>query len=143
MSIISTFDNAFRQMRLRGWDCIYIAVDVHGTIFKPTYSTEENYDYYPYAKEVLQKFSNRKDVKLILWTASHPDMLEKYKVKLESDGIHIDYINENPEAENGDFANFDKKFYFNIGLDDKFGFDANNDWLDLKQMLFVMAITRD
>ena len=143
MNLITTFENAFRYMRLRKWDCIYVAVDVHGTIFKPTYSTEESYDYYPYAKEVLQKFSRRKDIKLILWTASHSDMLEKYKAKLESDGIHIDYVNENPEVENSDFANFNDKFYFNVGLDDKFGFDANIDWLDLKQMLIVMAITRD
>ena len=143
MNLITTFDNAFKLMHLRKWDYIYVAVDVHGTIFKPTYSTEESYDYYPYAKEVLQKLSRRKDVKLILWTASHPEMLEKYKAKLESDGIHIDFINENPEVENSDFANFNNKFYFNVGLDDKFGFDANNDWLDLKQMLKIMAITRN
>ena len=143
MNIISTFENAFLYRRLKGWDCIYVAVDIHGTIFKPTYSTEEAYDYYPYAKEVLQKLSRRNDVKLILWTASHPDMLEKHKAKLAEDGIHIDYVNENPEVGNSDFANFGDKFYFNVGLDDKFGFDADNDWLDLKQMLKIMAITRD
>lgn len=142
MNLIKSFENAYQQKARKGWNCIYVAVDVHGTIFKPTYSHEENFDYYPDAKEALQMFSRRKDIKLILWSASHYDQLMRYWDKLEKDEIHFYYINSNPEVKDTDLASFDEKFYFNVGIDDKFGFDPMIDWTDLKQMLKILAITR-
>ena len=38
MNIQKVFDNAFIRAKEKNWDYIYILVDVHGTIFKPSYS---------------------------------------------------------------------------------------------------------
>ena len=51
-----------------------------------------------------------------------------YISKFEADGIHFNFINDNPMCENSSYACFDKKFYFDIGIDDRFGFEANKDW---------------
>jgi len=51
-----------------------------------------------------------------------------YLEHFKENGIFFDYVNENPEYENLSFACFDTKFYYDIGIDDKFGFDANIDW---------------
>ena len=42
--------------------------------------------------------------------------------------ISNDDVNENPEVENTRLQNFEEKLYMNVGLDDKFGFDAETDW---------------
>jgi hypothetical protein len=64
-----------------------------------------------------------------LWTSSHDDKIKEYLDVFERHDIHFDYINENPEVQNDDLSCFDKKLYFNIGIDDKFGFCAENgDW---------------
>ena len=46
--------------------------------------------------------------------------------------IHFDYVNENPEVirQETDPVSLDlsEKFYFNVGFDDKFGFDPDTDW---------------
>lgn len=146
MNIIKAFEHAYRQKAAKKWDYIYVAVDIHGTIFKPTYSSfySHNDEYYPYAKEVLQMMSRRKDIKLILWSSTPSDILVKYwKNFYNNDNIIFNYINENPEVKDTNIASFKNKFYFNVGLDDKFGFEPETDWLDIKQMLKIMAITRD
>ena len=50
---------------------------------------------------------------------------------MKLNNINFDYINENPEINSNKLSDFSKKFYFNIGLDDKCGFDAEQDWLDI------------
>lgn len=131
MNLIWAFENAFRRKAEKRWDYIYVAIDIHSTIFKPTYDSHEKYDYYTFAKETLRMMSRNKNVKLIIWSSSHKDALEGYLKKLDSDDIHIDYVNCNPEVEDIDIASFKDKFYFNVGIDDKFGFDANVDWYQL------------
>jgi hypothetical protein len=37
-------------------------------------------------------------------------------------------VNINSETENTDLSDFTEKTYFNVGIDDKFGFDAEIDW---------------
>ena len=53
MNIIKTFNNAIERMKQKGWDRIYILLDLHGTIIKPN-SNPTIYEFYPYAKETLQ-----------------------------------------------------------------------------------------
>lgn len=128
MNITKPFEIAFKQKQEKNWDRIYVAVDIHGTIFKPSYSIDEHYEFYPVAEEALRVLSARSDVSVIVWSSSHEDMLAKYVDKLEKAGIKIAYMNENPEVEDTDLASFKKKFYFNVGIDNNFGFEPETDW---------------
>lgn len=119
----------------------YIAIDIHGTIFKPSFDNEETYQYYPMAKQCLRLLSENPNVKLILWSACYTHNFLKYIKKFESDGIKFDYINSNPECTNSSYACFDSKFYFDLGIDDRFGFDARNDWRDLYSVLVQLNKT--
>ena len=51
------------------------------------------------------------------------------------EGIRFDYANENPEVGKTSFQNFVVKLYFIVGIDDKFGFVAETDWLKLIEVL--------
>ena len=128
MDINKAFEAAFNRMREKNWEKIYVAVDIHDTILRACYEDEETYDYLPSAKEALQKMTIREDICLILWSSCHRDKLMEYARHFLDDGIKFDYINENPEVENTRLQNFEEKLYMNVGLDDKFGFDAETDW---------------
>ena len=78
MSIIKAINNAIVRCVEKKWDYIYFLVDVHGTVFKPSYLKEEKFEFYPYAKEVLFQFSKTPGVKLILWTSSTKEYIDKY-----------------------------------------------------------------
>lgn len=139
MNIIKAFDSAFKRAQAKHWDYIYILVDVHGTIFTPSYLNEEKYEYYPYAKEVLQILSKDPKIKLILWTSSTTNSIVNYKIKMIYDKISFDYVNRNPEVErqSTDPSSLDlsEKFYFNVGIDDKFGFEPETDWKTIYEYL--------
>ncbi len=122
----------------KGWTEIYIVVDLHGTIIPSGRSTNDNQDnmvMYDGAEEVLKWFSNRKDIFLILWTATpkerSPMVLDWFKQR----GINFDWLNENPHALNTPRSDFSKKFYFNILLDDRAGFEPETDWYAIKNEL--------
>ena len=135
MDIKKTFDAAFIRMKEKNWEKIYVAVDIHDTILRACYENEETYDYLPLAKDALQKMSLRKDICLILWSSCHRDKLVEYATHFWDDGIRFDYINENPEVDNTRLQNFEEKLYMNVGLDDKFGFDAETDWKTICELL--------
>ena len=132
MSIVKSFDDAFKRMEEKNWDYIYVLVDIHGTIFIPSYNNKEHYAYYPYAEKVLRKLSDNPRVMLILWSSTKRKYLNDYFTCLANDGIYVDYFNVNPEVTNDDSelesADFSVKPYFNVGIDDKFGFDPMKDW---------------
>ena len=128
MNLKKAFDAAFTRMREKNWEKIYVAVDIHDTILRACYDDEEMYDYFPFAKDALRTISLRKDICLILWSSCHREKLMEYSSHFLDDGIRFDYINENPEVDNTHLQNFDEKLYMNVGLDDKFGFDAETDW---------------
>lgn len=135
MNIVDVFENAYERMYAKNWDRLYILIDIHGTVFKPSYHNEEKFEFYPGAKECLKMFSEMNSIKLIMWTSSTPETINKFKEVFEQNSIHFDFINENPEVQalptdpkSSDFSN---KYYFNIGLDDKFGFEPNKDWEDI------------
>lgn len=135
MDIKKAFEAAFIRMREKNWEKIYVAVDIHDTILRACYDDEETYDYFPSAKEVLQTMTLRDNICLILWSSCHRDKLKEYARHFLDDGIRFDYINENPEVGNTHLQNFEEKLYMNVGLDDKFGFDAENDWDIVRQVL--------
>lgn len=130
--IENAIDFAYKRMKEKNWEKIYVLVDIHNTVFRPSYHNKEKYEWFIGAKEALQFMSSNDKISLILWSSSHQESIDKYIKVFETNGIHFDYINENPEVENDDLCCFDKKLYFNIGIDDKFGFDGDNgDWLSL------------
>lgn len=139
MNIQKAFDNAFQRATDKNWDYIYVMIDVHGTILKPSYNTKEKYEFYPYAKEVLQFLTNNTNIKLILWTSSTETASKNYIDICYKNNIIFNYINSNPEVkrEPNDPITLDlsKKFYFNVGIDDKFGFEPETDWEDIYNYL--------
>jgi len=135
MDIKKAFRNAFNRKKEKGWDKIYVIVDIHDTILHACYENEETFDYLPNAKEALQKLSQREDICLILWTSCHKQQIENYMTNFANDGIFFNYANENPEVEDTSISNFSDKLYFNVGIDDKFGFDGDSDWINVIEAL--------
>ena len=43
-------------------------------------------------------------------------------------GVKFDYVNSNPEVGATDILDPSEKLYFNVGIDDKFGFEPDTDW---------------
>ena len=115
-------------MHQRNWEKIYVLVDIHDTIFKACYHNKEEHKWYTFAKEALELMSYASNICLILWTSTHRKDLVEYNDFFVNNHIMFDYININPETKNNDLSCFDEKTYFNVGIDDKFGFDADTDW---------------
>ena len=128
MSIENSFDRAFARMRRRNWEHIYVLVDIHDTVFEACYHNEEEHKWYPFAKEALQLMSYARNIKLILWTSSYREVIDEYLEYFKANGISFDMVNSNSETTNNELSCFDEKTYFNVGIDDKFGFDAETDW---------------
>ena len=135
MRLISYIEKVFNGLNNGSFKCIYIMVDVHNTILKPTFDKKETFEYFPYAKETLKLLSDNENIKLIMWTSSYDDKIKMYLKHFEENGIIFNFVNENKEYGNVSFACFDTKFYYNIGIDDKFGFDAENDWEEIYTFL--------
>ncbi len=128
MSIINAIERAYSVMRDRNWERIYWAIDLHGVCLQSSYSPGDymlcNHD----VVEGLKRIAEQPESKLILWSSCHPG---EYKAIIEYfylHGVRIDYFNENPEEENTTTGNFEKKFYFSVLLDDKAGFNPDEDW---------------
>ena len=131
--------NAYDRMIKMGWDRVFWAVDLHGTIIKPNYRDSSKFDFYPGAIEVLKQLSRDKTDCLILYTCSHPEELDSVVGHFMEYGISFTYVNENPEAANTAYGCYEKKPYFNILLDDKAGFEAETDWELIKQELIKLG----
>lgn len=116
---------AFESKAKRGWNTLYVCVDLHGTLIRPYHDKIEFYDYAP---DVINWFNNRPDFKVILWTSSHQKEIDEFLTLAKEFCLRFDFVNGNPMEGNSPRANFDQKFYFNILLDDKAGFDPETDW---------------
>lgn len=140
MSVVKSIKiNHFELMQKRGWDKVYYAFDIHGTILKPNYQYGNTPDeFYPMAKETLQYLSKLPDVVMFLYTCSHPHEIEEYVKLFESNGIHFKYVNENPEipTDPKGYGNYDKKPYMNVLFEDKAGFDPETEWSEVYELMF-------
>ena len=128
MSIEKSFDKAFEKMNERNWEKIYVLVDIHDTIFEACYYNKEEYKWYPFAKEALQIMSYADRICLILWSSTYPRVTLNYLNYFKENNINFEYVNGNPEVKDTSLSFFGDKTYFNVGIDDKFGFDAETDW---------------
>ena len=135
MDISKSFKVALNRKIERNWEKIYVIVDIHDTIIHASYEQEETFRYFPSAREALQLMTSRDDICLILWSSTYRDKLEMYVRHFAGDGIHFDYVNENPEVTNTTLSDFDAKLYYNVGIDDKFGFEPETDWQQVIEAL--------
>ena len=133
--LIKYLDKLFQLKKEKGWKYLYFMIDIHNTVIKPTYSKSLDFEFFPYAKECLQMLSKRNDVKLIMWTSTHAKTIYEYEEKFWEYGIVFNFVNENPDFEDDDIRCFIDKFYYDIGIDDKFGFDAETDWKEIYDYL--------
>ncbi len=134
--ITKAIDNCFKHAKRRGWAKTYWAFDVHGTILRPNYKTNQiSKEFYPHAVEVMQMLARRKDIVKILYTCSYPHEIEQYLDYFDQHGIRFDYVNTNPEVADGGYGYYKDKFYFNVLLDDKAGFDGDTDWEGMMSVL--------
>ena len=129
-------EKAFQVKKARGWDTLYWAIDFHDTLFKAMYDEHQPIELYPYAEIVLHKLCESNNI-LIAYTSTPTAKVEAICRYLYNDlGIHFTYINENPAHKAaGNYADFSKKFYYNVLLDDKAGFEPEKDWQLIKEEL--------
>lgn len=121
--------SAYRKMQVREWDKIYVAVDWHDTICRSNYDQNGAFDFIDGAIEGLKALSDCKETNLILYTSSFSHVVDQFLLICERDhGIKFDAFNENPEVPNTEYGDFRDKFFFDILLDDKAGFDPETDW---------------
>lgn len=130
--IIDSFERAWKGAKKKNWDSIYIAVDIHDTIFYGNYkSTELPTEFTPGAQMTLKMLSDRNDIVLILYTCSHPHEIEKYKQHLVEHGINFIHANINPSVIDNELGCYSHKPYFNVLLEDKAGFNCETDWFEI------------
>lgn len=136
--MVDIIERMFKHSFKKEWFLTYWAFDVHGVILRPNYRKNHlEADFYPYAKETLQLLSKRKDIVLIMWTSSYANELEFYEKVFKKADIKFKYINENPEIDStkGNFGDYTKKFYFNLLFEDKAGFDPENEWVHILNLM--------
>ena len=138
------FQSAIDVAKLRNWDKISIAVDLHNTVLKPTHNKLLATEFYPYAKECLSILSENKfngvECLLFPYSCTPSNLLDVYLSNiLEPNGIKMyhdsKFVADRMCVDTTSFQSFAKKPYFNILLDDKAGFDPNNDWEELYNYL--------
>lgn len=133
---VFNIERAFDTKEERKWNTLWWMIDVHDTIFKGKYATDQDFEFYPGCLEVLKWISNQPDQEIILWTSSFKNDAERViKYFKEKHDITINYFNENPACPNTDLADFSAKPYFNILIDDKAGFEGEVDWYYVKEEL--------
>lgn len=133
---IFNIQKTFEDKAKRRWQKIFIVVDVHDVILEGNYKlNNDGAGYMPNAINVLRQWSKREDVSLILWTSGHIIPTSKVLDGLEKQGVHFKHVNCNPECPNDALCDFSKKFYFNILLDDKAGFEGKTDWFLIEKEL--------
>ena len=133
--LIDALINAYSTAKARDWNKLYWAVDLHSTCLIPNYEKGIPTQFYLGAKETLKTMSERSDIVLIMYTCSHPGEIEEYLNMFSLFGINFKYVNINPEVPDNAYGYFKDKFYFNVLLDDKAGFNPNEDWQVIRKFL--------
>ena len=137
-SIIKAIDKAFVTKNKRGWDKIYFFFDIHETILYPDYNNTDPRKFYNHAEDVLKYLSNRTDIELGLYTCSYPNEINSYLTYFSERGIKFKHVNRNLSVDDTKYGFYKEKPYFNVLFEDKAGFDAENDWIFLKEYFKIV-----
>lgn len=129
--IKKVFDRACKRAQEKNWDCIYVAVDWHDTMCKSTYGSAASLEFYDKCLTALYKMSKNPHIRLILYTSSYNAAVMELFKELDDMGIYFYYCNTNPEISNTEYGDFSEKFYYDVLLDDKAGFDPLIDWQEI------------
>ena len=128
---LTAFRNAEERADQKGWDTLYLLLDIHSTVMVPNWEGKSK-DFYPLCIEALQLISKDPVYKIIMWTCSKEEDRLHYKKLLEDRGIEIYSINSNPDTEGVlNWGDYSQKLYCNVLLDDKAGFDASTEWKEI------------
>lgn len=128
MSLTTAITRAYSTMKERDWDTIYWAIDLHGTCIKSSYASNGLYEWLSEESERVMKWlASLPETKIIIWSSLLDQDVTIMREWFSSQGIPV-YINENPLQGNTAYADFSKKFYFSVLLDDKAGFEPSEDW---------------
>lgn len=136
-SIVEAIKRTHKWADDNNWPIVYWAIDLHGTVFKPNYNRDAHNEFYPNARDCLRYLSEDDNNVLIISSSSWPDDLHEHAARFFDQAIYFKYINENPEVETdlrGHGYYYDK-FYFNVMLEDKAGFDPDTDWKDILEYM--------
>lgn len=140
---LKTLEKEYENAIRKNWDKFYIAIDLHDTIVYGNYNKNVlPTEFCPGAKETLCMLSKREDIILILYTCSWPKEIEKYLEFFKKHNIKFKYVNENPEVENEKLGYYTHKFYFNILLENKAGFDCDKDWQTVENFFELQPILK-
>lgn len=132
--LLDAFKRAQIGAKRKKWDKIYIAIDIHDTIVYGNYKTDElPTEFIARSKEILQDWSKRDDIVLLIYTCSHPSEIVKYIDFFASHNIIFKYANENSDVPNNALGCYDDKLYFNVLIEDKAGFMAETEWDELDE----------
>jgi hypothetical protein len=142
MSIDKAVKRSFEKKYAGGWKKyprMYWAIDLHGVILKSTYkknfgAQELNED----CLDVLKWLTDKENMVPILFTASNNEYIDKVLLWLNTIGIKFEHVNSNPEVTSNNFCIVEGKFYFDILIDDKGGFEMDSDWLSVKNALIEL-----
>lgn len=141
---LKAVNRCLSNAELKGLDKTYWAMDIQGTVLRPTYKKGTiSMKFYPFAKDALLMLTKNPKVCLILYTCSYKDEVVQYLKFFKRKGIQFDYVNENPEINAGAYGYYDKKFYFNLLLDDKAGFDPERDWANVNRVMARLSVISD
>ncbi len=128
-SLYNAIEKAYIKASERKWDKIYWCIDIHETLVKPTYDENGYIEFYDSALNAIGWILSCPENRIILWSSLPTEEMQKIRRLISSDDDHERIqLNSNNEVYNTSYANFDKKFYFNILLDDKAGFDPEIDF---------------
>lgn len=128
----------------RGYKKFYMLIDLHDTIMIGSKSAEESLEFVSsYCTAALRGLSKIDDIVLIMWTSTWPEKWENIvNPWLEKHDIYFKYFNENPECVSNRYSYFSFKFYFDIGLDDKFGFDVCH-WNEVYEFMKYLELKKE
>jgi len=129
MSIRKAIQRAYENARSRGWNKIFLSVDIHDTIAESNYKATMP-EIIPEAMEAVKYLNTLPEMCLILFSSCYDKDYSTYMKHFEDNGMHFKYFNENPEVSNTETGDFSKKFFYSALVDDKAGFDTG-DWPEL------------
>jgi len=127
---------AFELKKQNKWPKLFWSIDLHDVIIVGKHNRlNEGREFCPNALRVLTWLDMRDDMAWILYSCSHGDAINDISAWLDQHGVGPNFVNANPECENGHLCDFSKKFYFDILLEDKAGFECNKDWYLIEKEL--------